>query len=268
MEKLTNIENYSEKLLDLIFNYLPKIGIAILTLAIGFWLANRLSSILKKYLTSKVSNPSVIPFLASIVSTLMKILVIISVAGKFGIQTTSFIAMVGGLSVAIGLAVKDNLSNLTSGVMILFFKPYKIGDKITTGAFTGTVHEILIFNTVLITGDNKKIIIPNNSITSAAITNFTETNTLKSEINFKVSGTENINKVKTILLDICNKDERILQSPAPTVTINAEDLNTTIFKVGVWSHSSLTSAVVDYINEEAKMQFMAQQIEGPKGIFV
>lgn len=263
MKEIPIFENYAEKLLLMAWGYLPKLMIALLTLIIGFWLANRISSWLRAILVNRNTNPNIIPFLSSLVSILVKVLVLISVAAKFGIETTSFVALLGGAGLAVGLALQGNLSNFASGVMILVFKPFKIGDKVVIAGYSGVVTEILIFNTVLRTADNKRIIIPNNSITSAAITNVSGNGELRTELNFKVSGEEDIDKVKSLILEVCNKSDDILKQPTPAVSINTEDLSTSMFSVKVWSAADATSRVTNYLNEEVKRTFVMHKILPP-----
>lgn len=257
---MTKIEYFAEKLLALVWLNLPKIAIALVTLLVGFWLANRLSSWIKNILERRNTNPNVIPFLASLISILIKILVLISVAAKFGIETTSFVAIMGGAGLAVGLALQGNLSNFASGIMVLVFKPYKIGDTVIIGGHTGKVTEILIFNTILQTADNRRVIIPNNSITSSAIVNISGNGELRSELNFKVSGEEDIQKVKSLITSVCESSPLVLKTRPISVSINTEDLNVSIFKVQVWSSAGNTTQVKDSLMEDIKSVFVSNKI--------
>ncbi len=257
---MTNIEIYAEKLLSFLWLHLPKIAIALVTLLVGFWLANRLSVWLQNLLRRRNANPNVIPFLASLISILIKILVLISVAAKFGIETTSFVAILGGAGLAVGLALQGNLSNLASGIMVLVFKPYKIGDTVIISGHTGKVTEILIFNTILQTPDNRRVIIPNNSITSSAIVNVSGNGELRTELNFKVSGAEDIQKVKALIKGVCESNPLILKTRPLSVSVNTEDLTTSIFKVQVWSSAGDTIRVKDFLMEEIKTVFVVNNV--------
>lgn len=258
---MTKIEIYAEKLLSFAWIHLPKITIAIFTLLVGFWLANRLSQWLRNLLERRNTNPNIIPFVASLLSILIKILVLISVAAKFGIETTSFVAILGGAGLAVGLALQGNLSNLASGIMVLVFKPYKIGDTVIIGNHTGKVTEILIFNTVLQTADNRRVIIPNNSITSSAIVNISGNGELRTELNFRVSGNEDIKRIKELITEVCKSNPLILKSRPLSISVNTEDLSTSIFKVQVWSKPGDTTKVKDYLMEEIKTSFIAHKVE-------
>lgn len=257
---MNDIENFAERLLSLVWVNLPRLTIALLTLVVGFWLANRLSSWLRSVLERRNTNPNIIPFLSSLISILIKILVLVSVAAKFGIETTSFVAILGGAGLAVGLALQGNLSNLASGIMVLVFKPYKIGDTVIISGHTGKVTEILIFNTILQTADNRRVIIPNNSITSSAIVNVSGNGELRTELNFRVSGSEDIQKIKVLITSVCDSNPLILKTRPLSVSVNTEDLNTSIFKVQVWSPAGDTIRVKDFLMEEIKAVFVTNNV--------
>ncbi len=257
---MNDIENFAERLLSLVWVNLPRLTIALLTLVVGFWLANRLSSWLRSVLERRSTNPNIIPFLSSLISILIKILVLVSVAAKFGIETTSFVAILGGAGLAVGLALQGNLSNLASGIMVLVFKPYKIGDTVIISGHTGKVTEILIFNTILQTADNRRVIIPNNSITSSAIVNVSGNGELRTELNFRVSGSEDIQKIKVLITSVCDSNPLILKTRPLSVSVNTEDLNTSIFKVQVWSPAGDTIRVKDFLMEEIKAVFVTNNV--------
>ncbi|ADQ18238.1 mechanosensitive ion channel family protein [Leadbetterella byssophila] len=247
-----NLDSLLEMFKGLMIKYGHKLAIAIVTLIIGFWLANRISSGLRKVLTRRVPESSIVPFVVSLVSILIKVMVVLSAAAKFGIETTSFIALLGGAGLAVGLALQGNLSNFASGVMILAFKPYKIGDSVIISGFTGVVREILIFNTVLQTKENRRIIIPNSSITSNPITNISGNGELRVELSFKVPRQKDTEWIKSQILDACKGFSKIHLQPEPHISVNAEDWVMTIYTVKVWCSPSDTGAVEDYLNEEVK----------------
>ncbi len=249
---LATPEQLVEKLLSVVWAYMPKIALTLLTLIVGFWLANRMRGWLMALLERRKVNPNVIPFMGSLISILVKIMVLISAAAKFGIETTSFVALLGGAGLAVGLALQGNLSNFASGVMILAFKPYQIGDSVVIGGYTGVVTEILIFHTVLRTADNKRIIIPNNSITSNPITNISGNGELRVEVNFKVPRLKDIDAVKEIIRGVCIENKKIRATPTPHISLKTEDWTITVYTVRVWCAAGDTGGVEDYLNEEVK----------------
>lgn len=155
------MEQFIQNLIPQAIAYAPKLVMAILTLVIGFWLINHSSKVLVNVMRNRNMDETIIPFLASILTVILKVLVLISVASMFGIETTSFVALIGAAGLAVGLALQGSLGHFASGVLILIFKPYKVGDRVKINEYEGEVHEIQIFNTLLMTADNKKIIIPN-----------------------------------------------------------------------------------------------------------
>jgi len=165
MEKLTSSANeYAQKLIDLVWVWVPKIITAILTLIIGLWVISIITRSIGKGMDKRKVEPSLKPFIKSLIGALLKIMLIISVFGMAGIEATSFVAVLGAAGLAIGLALQGTLQNFAGGVIILLLKPFKVGDWVDTGSYSGTINQIQIFNTILKTPDNKTIIIPNGGL--------------------------------------------------------------------------------------------------------
>jgi len=204
----------------MLIQYAPKVAGAILVLIIGFWIANRLAKVAKNLLAKQDVDPSVQGFLGSLVSVALKIMVLLAAAGMFGIETTSFVAIFGALAFAIGMALQGSLSHFASGVLILVFKPYKIGDLITVGGGqTGTVEQIQIFNTVLQTLDNKRIIVPNGVVTSNVITNISGQGTTGVELTFGIGYNDSIDQAREVILRIGKECPWILDVPKQGVVV-------------------------------------------------
>ncbi|MES2795312.1 MAG: mechanosensitive ion channel domain-containing protein [Bacteroidota bacterium] len=258
------MEKYSSQLINLASTIAPKIVMAILTLVIGFWFANKLSKILKAVLTKRKIDIAVTSFLASIVSSAGKIMVLISVAGIFGIETTSFVALIGAAGIAIGLALQGSLSHFASGVMILIFKPFQVGDLIQIGEHTGNVEDIQIFNTVLRTLDNRKIILPNGAVTSGAMVNISGQGTIRVDMRFGVSNIEDIDKVRAAIQQVADGCPKILKNPAIDILVNSQDVGITKYDVRPWVNSEDYWEVYYYMQENVKRQFELNKIAGPK----
>lgn len=258
------MEKYLEQFSQAAIAFTPRFILAIVTLLIGFWLANKVSQILKNILSRKHVEPTVIPFLTSVVATLLKVLVVISVAGMFGVETTSFVALIGGAGLAVGLALQGSLGHFASGVLILVFKPYKQGDLVTISGFTGTVEEIQIFNTILKTLDNKKIIIPNGSITTGPITNISGQETIRVDMQYNVSGAEDIDKVRKVVQQVSDSCPLILNDPKIDILVNCQEIGITKFDVRPWCKSEHYWDVYYFMQENIKRQFVAQNVKGPK----
>lgn len=244
--------------------YAPRVVMALLTLFIGFWIANKISQILSAALRRRKVEETVIPFLASIITVVLKVVVLISVAGMFGIETTSFIALVGAAGLALGLALQGSLSHFASGVLLMVFRPYKVGDLISAAGFTGEVEEIQIFNTVLKTLDNKRIFIPNGAVTAGAISNISGQGTIRVDMIFAVSGSENIDKVRTSIQKVADACPQILKNPATDILVNGHEIGITKFDVRPWCNSAHYWDVYYFMQENVKKQFVSDGIRGPK----
>ena len=214
--------DYVEQVMNMAIEYAPRVIGAIITLLIGFWVIGRVVNFLKQSLANRKVDATVRPFLSSLVSVGLKILLLLSVASMFGIETTSFVAIFGALAFAIGMALQGSIGHFASGVMLLVFKPYKVGDLVEIGGGnTGTVLGIHVFNTVLQTLDNKRIIVPNGVVTSNVITNITGQDTTGIELTFGIGYGDNIDKAREIILRVGKECPYILDSPAQAVVVSS-----------------------------------------------
>jgi small conductance mechanosensitive channel len=212
-----------------------KLVIAIAILIIGFWLAKIVSRMIKKLMTSNSMDAGLTSFLSSLASSLLKVLVFITAITQMGIEMTSFVALLGAAGLAIGMAFSGTLSNFAGGVMILVFKPFKVGDMILAQGEQGVVKEILIFNTYMNTPDNKVVILPNGSLANGVITNFTKQETRRVDFVFGIAYGDDLKKAKEVLTSFINDDERILKDPAPFVGVATLGDSSVNIAVKVWS---------------------------------
>lgn len=212
-------KEYSGKAVDWLILNGPSFILAIITLIIGLWVINRTSRISKNVLDRKNTDPSLVTFLTSLVGIGLKILLLISVAGMVGIQTTSFVAILGAAGLAVGLALQGTLGNFAGGVLILLFKPYKVGQLIEAQGHTGWVKEIQIFVTILTTPDNKTVIIPNGAISNGNITNYSTLGKIRIDMVFGISYESDIKKAKAILEKVMSDHPKALHDPAPFVGV-------------------------------------------------
>lgn len=192
---------------------------ALLFLCIGFWLSKLAVRALKKLMLRKEADPGLISFITSLANIALKIMIVISVMGMVGIEMTSFIAVLGAAGVAVGLALQGTLSNFASGVMILIFKPYKVDDYIEAQGVAGYVKEIQIFNTIITTMDNKTIIVPNGSLSSCTLTNYSKQANRRVDWTVGVAYGTDYNFASKTIMDILNADSRILEDPKAFVSI-------------------------------------------------
>lgn len=194
---------------------------AILVFIIGRFVIRMINKLVRRILTKRDFDPSVKTFVGSLVNVTLMVLLIISVVGALGVQTTSFAALLASAGVAIGMALSGNLSNFAGGLIILLFKPYKVGDYIESQGVGGTVKEIQIFHTILLTADNKNIYIPNGSLSSGVVTNIGREPTRRVEWTFGVDYGSDYEQVKRVIESVLAQDARILNDPAPFIALSA-----------------------------------------------
>lgn len=216
---MNQIDNYYENLKLLVLNYLPSLIMALVVLIIGWWIIGRIGK--AALFSMKRLDESLRTFLTSIFTVILKVLLLISVAGMIGIQTTSFIAIIGAAGLAVGLALQGTLANFAGGVLILMFKPYKVGDVIESLGKTGMVKEIQIFNTILNTPRGETIILPNGAVSNATLVNYTHLGNALVEIPADLAGNTNIEDLRRLILPVIAQDERIFTDPQPSIGIVA-----------------------------------------------
>ena len=232
---------------------------ALLVFIVGRFLISMINKLVQRVLLKRNIDPSIKTFVGSLIHIILMILLIVSVVGALGVQTASFAALLASAGVAIGMALSGNLSNFAGGLIILIFKPYKVGDFIEAQNLSGTVREIQIFHTVLTTTDNKVIYIPNGSLSSSAVINYSYQQVRRIDWTFGVEYGTDYAKVKGVLEEILAKDERILQEPAaPFIAMSQLADSSVNYVVRVWVNSpdywnvyyDITRIVYDRFNAE------------------
>lgn len=245
-----------DNIVEIAIGYSISFVFALLIFFIGKWISKSVVKILGKALR-KVGgvDETLVKFLENIVYYALLTVVIIAVLNKLGIATTSFLAILGAAGLAVGLALKDSLGNFASGVMIVLFKPFKAGDSVVAGGVSGTVTEVTIFNTVFLTADNQKIIVPNSSITSGSITNVNANNTRRVDIVVAISYEDSIKNAKDVLTNIINSNPKVLKDKGFGISVT--DLAETSVKLGVnvWAKSSDYGSLKAELLEEIKIKF-------------
>ncbi|MFC2175537.1 mechanosensitive ion channel family protein [Bacteroidota bacterium] len=214
-----NFQLYSDQAVALIMMYAPKVVLALVVLVIGLWVINRGVSILGNVMNTRHVDKSLQPFLKSLVGIGLKAMLLISVASMIGIETTSFVALIGAAGLAVGFALQGTLANFAGGVLILIFKPYKVGDLIEAQGHIGVVKEIQIFVTVLNSPQSKTIIIPNGVLSNGDITNYTTEGKIRVDLTMGISYDSNIKKAREVLLNVMTSHPKVMQDPAPFVGV-------------------------------------------------
>lgn len=243
--------------------YGVKIIVAILIFVIGKWVARKLSNALIKVMTGREVDEALVRFAGSLSYTALLVFVVIAALGQVGIQTASFVAIVGAAGLAVGLAMQGSLSNFAAGVLIIIFKPFRIGDFVEVAGTAGVVESIMIFTTELKTGDNKKVIIPNSSVLGGVITNYSANDTRRVDLVMGISYDDDIDKAKRVLGELMAADERILQDPAPAVALIALADSSVNFNVRPWVKTADYWGVYCDLTEAIKKRFDQEGISIP-----
>ena len=252
----------SQAWIPMIMEYGSRVLLAVITLAVGWWLINRLTAKLAHLLALRKADLALQGFISSLVNIILKVLLVVSVASMIGIQTTSFVAAIGAAGLAIGLALQGSLANFAGGVLILLFRPFKIGDWIEAQGVSGTVDSIQIFHTVLRTGDNKTVIVPNGNLSNGIITNYNRQPTRKVVFDVGVDYEADLQKVREVLLALAD-DPRVLKDPAPVVVVTTLGDSAITMSLRVWVDTPNYWDVLFMFNEQSRDRLKAANIDIP-----
>lgn len=260
---LQQIFEYIEKNQDIIISTAINLTVAIVIFYIGRWLARGVSSLVGKALLHRKVDRAVVSFLTSIVYAAILIAVALIALSHLGIQTASFIAILGAAGLAIALALQGSLSNFASGVLIIVFRPFKAGDFVDVAGISGVVERIDIFQTIFKTGDNKKIFVPNSQITGGAIVNYSAEKQRRVDLTIGISYDSDLRKAKQLLEDIVAADSRILKDPATVIAVGALADSAVQLIVRAWVNSADYWQVYWDTLEQVKLTFDQEGIEIP-----
>jgi small conductance mechanosensitive channel len=253
----------NENISNIIVIYGIKIAIALAIFIIGKMLARWVTNLTLKAMKKSGVDETLEKFLSSVIYSILLIVVALAALGQLGVQTTSFIAILGAVGLAIGLAFQSTLSNISAGVMIIIFRPIKIGEFVEAGGAVGTVEEINIFNTIMRTGDNKTIIVSNSNIISGNIINYSRKETRRVDLTFGISYDDDLKLAKSTLEEIINSDERVLKDPAAFVAVSALADSSVNFVTRSWVKSEDYWAVYFDTIERVKLTFDERGISIP-----
>jgi small conductance mechanosensitive channel len=260
---MEDAQGYLETALYYIQMYGLKVLFALVIFIVGKWLAGIIRGAIRKGMEKKNVDPTLVGFLSGIVYYLLLIIVVIAAISKLGIQTTSFVAILGAAGLAVGLALQGSLANFASGVLIIMFRPFKVGDAVDAGGVFGIVDEIGILVTLMHTPDNKKIIVPNSQVMSGTITNFNALGTRRCDMVFGIGYGDDIDKAKKILTDIIEADERCMKDPAPQIVVSELADSSVNFHVRPWVQAGDYWGVYFDTTEAVKKAFDAQGVSIP-----
>ncbi len=236
---------------------------AVIVFLVGRFLIRMLNRLVRRLMDKRNVDISIKTFVRSLVNILLTVLLIVSVVGALGVETTSFAALLASAGVAVGMALSGNLQNFAGGLVILLFKPYKVGDWIDAQNVSGTVKEIQIFHTILTTADNKLIYVPNGALSSGVVTNYSNQTTRRVEWIVGVDYGEDYNKVEKVVREVLAADKRILDDPAPFIALHALDASSVNVVARVWVNSADYWGVYFDINKAIYATFNEQGINFP-----
>ncbi len=260
---MESLQGYWQTAVELLMTYLPKLVLAIIVLIAGLWLIRLVLKGMDRGLGRSNIELSLQKFLRSFLSIVLKALLLISVASMVGIATTSFVAILGAAGLAVGLALQGSLANFAGGVLILFFKPFKVGDVIDAQGVVARVHDIQVFHTILKTFDNKTVILPNGMLSNGSITNFSTEPTRRVDMTFGIGYGDDIQKTKTLLARLVEEDTRILKDPAPQIALSELGDSSVNFVVRVWCEAADYWGIYFDMQEKVKKNFDLEGISIP-----
>jgi small conductance mechanosensitive channel len=252
----------SQSWIPMVMEYGSRVLLAVITLAIGWWLINVLTHRVGRLLAMRNADLALQHFITSLANIALKVMLIVSVASMIGVATTSFVAAIGAATLAIGLALQGSLANFAGGVLILLFRPFRIGDWIEAQGTSGTVDSIQIFHTVLRTGDNKTVIVPNGILSNGIITNTNRQPTRKVVFDVGVDYEADLQKAREVLLELA-KDPRVLTDPAAVAVVSTLGDSSITVSLRCWTNTADYWDVVFMLNELARDRLKAANINIP-----
>ena len=258
------LQSLADQGIEMAMLYLPKLLLALLTLIVGFWIISKIVNAITKVLSVRAVEATLQRFLSNLAGVALKAMLIISVASMVGIETTSFVAVLGAAGLAIGLALQGSLSNFAGGVLILLFKPFKIGDVVDAQGYVGVIKEIQIFNTIITTLDNERVIIPNGILSNGPIKNLFAEPTRRVDMTFGISYDDNVQGAKEVIRQLVLSDDRLLEEESGHEIYVSEHADSSVnLLVRVWCNSPDYWGVYFDMHEKVKLAFDEQGITIP-----
>ena len=263
MDKLNNIEGLAQEAVSWVVEFLPDLITAVIILVLGLWVIRFLNHLVKRFFDKKDFDPALETFLASFIKISLKVILFVLVITQLGVKSSSLVAMLGAAGLAVGLALQGSLANFAGGVLILIFKPFRVGDFISAQGVDGTVKEISIFTTKLNTFGNQLAIIPNGQLSNNNIINYNAEPNRRDKIEVGIGYSSDIRKAKDILLELCQDNEKILKEPAPEVYVGELADSSVTLSLRFWAANENFWAAHFYVIENLKYRFDEAGIEIP-----
>ncbi len=255
------IDQYATSFTNTLVAYAPKLIAALLLLFIGIWAIRFINTISRKIMLRREVEPTLIEFLSDIIFWGLRIILFIAVITKLGVESSSFLTILGAAGLAVGLSLQGSLSNFAGGMLIILFKPFKLGDAIEAQGVSGTVIDIQIFVTQLLTANNQVIFVPNGALSNGTVINYSQLKTRRTDLVIGISYDTKIKEVREVILQILKANRKILKHPAPTVSV--KEMTDTGIKMAVhaWTTNEDFADVSSSILEESKTAFDAAEIK-------
>ncbi len=253
----------TDQYVTMAMEYAPKLLLAIITLLVGLWIIKAMTKGIRKGMDKRNMDATLKPFVVGLFSIILKIMLLISVVGMVGVQMSSFIAILAAAGLAVGMALSGTLQNFAGGVMILIFKPFKVGDLLEAQGYLGVVHEIQLFNTILVSLDNKTIIIPNGGLSTGSMVNYSTQPTRRADMTFGIGYADDIDKAKSILNGLLANHDKVLKDPAHFIAVSELADSSVNFTVRAWVNAADYWEVFFYMQETVKKEFDKNNIGIP-----
>lgn len=267
LPKIEQVENKVTQYSDIALGYATEYGLkilgAILIFFIGKWVARKIITLMRRGMERANVDPTLISFASNALYVVLIVMIVIAAISNVGVETTSFMAIFGAAGLAIGLALKDTLANVGAAVLIIFFRPFKVGDFIETSGVMGNVKSINLFSTTLTTADNRSIIIPNGALIAGNIINYTGNNTRRIDMTFQIDYKDDLRLAKEVVLNVLQSHEKVLKDPEPVVAVGALERDGVQLIVRPWVAVEHYWDTMFEITEAVKLEFDKHQITVP-----
>jgi small conductance mechanosensitive channel len=251
------IQNYFETIKKLVLEYSPKFVVAIIILIVGLWATSFITKTAKKVMIKRNVELTLSNFIGNLIFWTLRVLLFVTVISKLGIETSAFVTILGAAGLAIGLSLQGSLSNFAGGILIILFKPFRLGDTIEALGETGKVDEILIFSTRLITATNQIIYIPNGILSNGKIKNYSQLGIRRADLVLKTNYDSNFSQIKTSILNFASSHDLVLQDPKAEILVTDLSETTIIFTVKVWTNNNdyakVTSDILEFSKSEISL---------------
>ena len=252
---IRSFSDYLDRFWELIIDYSPRLITAFLVLFIGLYVIRFINRLVRKIMVKRELDPTLSKFLADILLWVLRVLLFVTFISKLGIETSSFVAILGAAGLAVGLSLQGSLSNFAGGVLIILFKPFRVGDTIEAQGVIGTVNEIQIFVTKLITGNNQTIFVPNGILSNGVITNFSLGKNRRANLLFNISYDTNIKTAKEIVMQVLENNPKVLKNPPPNVAVNLLNDSAIQLAIQPWAKNTDFGEMCSDVLEECKEAF-------------